>query len=399
MRSKKDALSAFRSSKVRIRDSVEAGGRSLGSGEFAWGQFIDREHDRTQVGIYGTAAATVMMVLLAGPESPLAQAGLKALPTGAHYEARTVHDAHDRVSTFKVAAAIEACLDAGGDSTHLYRHLLSLRVGSGWPNAASPPANPVAQRPSLAPTVAAAWALRSYQVWRASPQCAETLRYLIEELSATDELPAGLDALTILTLDAYRGLSASEPDLSETIKDGLSRLRRWRRGVGEQPQRTSYHFNIVLESGEDGEGRYVYYPEQLLAALACLTVPEATAVDKRWGLDVAEETASIVARNSGYKMQSRLPTVDQLWAVRLMEAAISMVEAAKSIPLPRVYSLTTTFTGRLFTGLALGAATIGGGSVAIVDSLAIPIRGVAGAVVAIAGGLLTTLIWDAIHDR
>jgi hypothetical protein len=175
----------------------------------------------------------------------------------------------------------------------------------------------------------------------------------------------------------------------------IDQVSQWIKQLREDTagETASYHYWVFNEGVQHNQ--YMYYPTDLLAALALLRAdnPKPSRQKVKFVVELLNRT---ISTEGGYRSKSsnRLATVDQMWAHLLLSTfnqAIS--DSPRDVLSPIAYTLSATWVRRgLVTAgsVALGA---GGTAMSALGWLSLPLRVLGGILSAVALSILASAIF------
>jgi hypothetical protein len=387
-------------SRRRITELIEESALSI-NGYIAWGQFLDAPRKTSQYGLYGTSAA-VQILAASGysTANPLISKALAAIPGLASIKQDSLlYDNTDLALTFKEAAIIDACQPNEKEFvfTEPVEEMLlgQLIDGHGWGNYYD--GNDQDDSPKILPTAHALLSLRRSREFCGSEKCEAILKWFCETASNIDAMKIHEACMALLVLAEYESPGIKLMTYRRAYQSTIDQLCQWlkQRKANSIGEIASYHYWVF--NGGVQHNHYMYYPTDLLAALALIRAgnpkPSRQKVKK-----IIELLCRTISAEGGYRSRSsnRLATVDQMWAYRLLSAFNQAIaDRPNDILSPIAYTLSANWMrrGLLTAGaLALGAA---GTAMSALDWLNLPLRVLGGILSAVALGVLASafFVW------
>ena len=383
----------------RIADLIERSALSI-RGYNAWGQFLDAPRRTSQYGLYGTSAA-VQVLAASGysGESPLVSRALAAIPgLTSSTQSSPLYDEFDLSLTFKETAIIDACQP--NKTNFVYTEpieeilLNQLIDGRGWGNYCKGPDQD--DTPKLLPTAHALLSLRRSRQFRDSERCEAVLRWFTEVIIGMMELTSIYEAcMALLVLVEYepeaKRLSAYDRAhelLTEKVCHWIKHLNATL--IGET---ASYHYYVFSKNQQ--HNHYMYYPVDLLAALALLRAgnPKSSRMKVKWVVNVL---CNMVFAEGGYRSKSsnRLATVDQMWAYDLLGAfKQAATDKPGDILSPIAYALSGTQMRSILMAAAAFVLGAAGTAISTLNWLNLELRVLGAVMSTVALGVLTSAIF------
>ncbi len=316
----------------RLKETVNRAADDSGNGFYAWGQFLDYPTENRQRGVYGTAAAVLILSLSGDRDMPRCQGGIKWL-------LQQYDDANSRANKkldfghiYKLgftALALHAVSHA--ESARLFERLTKWRHPSaGWGEFYFSPTLRDNQSGPM-PTAFTFFVLSSYPMFRGSDEAVKLLPIVLREL---EPLPPNTNSLVPRSLTIIGSHQAGLP-LDEEIRrlliNPLIELRKERRGLGEW-----YPHHYSVRTGDDGESTwsnsYIFFPIDAMVAEALIVAGQ---IDRAYNViwDIANFYSDRIIKDGAFRQREnqRPATIDQYWIARLLSAVASYTPKA---PLP-----------------------------------------------------------------
>jgi hypothetical protein len=291
-----------------------------------WGQYLDDYHwSQVQWGLYGTSSALQILATVAmrrgdAPDDEEEVAAALPLPTSRHtWDERLQKKVEkgDLNNIIKLAAVAEA-LALGvpnvpkGDEAPLVREIVKLSHKSHYWSSRPPGDRLRVNRDHEFPTAVVLYALRRYEFMREHKMWKKVRPWLAHTITTTPGLETS-------TLYALTGL-ALLPDKSEEgqVYEALRRIDEFLLEWSNGPERVVLSrpvFNgFTIEDGHD----YLFLHPELLTALYFLE--RDVVAGRKYVLEIVDALCDNVTVHGAFEGQSRVvSTLDQLWAVRLLD--------------------------------------------------------------------------------
>jgi hypothetical protein len=330
--------------------------------------------------------------------SPLISKALAALPgLASSKQSGSFYDETDLALTFKEAAIIDACQPNNEHFAYtepIEETLLGQLIdGHGWGNYYG--GGDQDDSPRILPTAHALLALRRSREFCGSKRCEDILKWFCETVSRIDVMKIHEACMALLTLIEYESPGIKLAAYKRAHQRMIDQVSQWIKQLREDTagETASYHYWVFNEGVQHNQ--YMYYPTDLLAALALLRAdnPKPSRQKVKFVVELLNRT---ISTEGGYRSKSsnRLATVDQMWAHLLLSTfnqAIS--DSPRDVLSPIAYTLSATWVRRgLVTAgsVALGA---GGTAMSALGWLSLPLRVLGGILSAVALSILASAIF------
>jgi hypothetical protein len=341
----------------------------LETNQRCWGQHFD--WSPTQYGIYGTSAG-IESLTIAGrsPDSPLLREA-KAVIALIEEPTSRFQLQRDHLNVYKIAVCVEAAdshLPVLAGTPAAYARLVSGALPSGgWPDYRhEPDEEPDA---TLLATAISLYALRRYESFYASAECASGLRFLADrqyghDLSGSLQTPT-LVGLSLLGLHAYRDAPVTQR--IATYKDSVIKaeraLTRW---VSRRPERElfdQFRYDFIERPSSLGgrDSDFIALMPDCIIALAFMQAPNRLNAPRRRHVNRVIDGITKKVEKHDFKPRNvdKRAAVDHLWGQRVLGrfldegvmAAFSRKHRAQSASR---LSFVSRFVG--FSALSVGAA-------------------------------------------
>lgn len=319
-------------------------------GANAWGQYLDAEHhSQTQWGFFGTSAAVQVLVsepLSAAAGDPRIQLALQLLPESTEDPDPRIQPKIDRghlKDIIRLAAIAESLRPSEPQVSPMLRPkivgtILECAHGQAFWHPAMAAAGNAPTKGDPVATAFIVHALRRYED-PAGVGFRDQRSWLADELLKRSQVRARPHAVALIGL-ALQPLS-KDPNPPANVNKALEKCRLtlldWRRQErGLVVNRPIFHGYQL-----DGQTEYVLLNPELLAALFFLRLGNPYKA-RSFTLSVAAAVTMNVETHEGFEGQpGATPTVDQMWAVKLLRTLSEMNEdpGRKALLRPRLASV------------------------------------------------------------
>jgi hypothetical protein len=345
-RGRVDAVAGAATESVRLIVDQFTDSKVIVGDGFAWGQYLDREHGSdAHWGLYGTSAAAqtlaVKVRLLESSWQPsadrLVAGALKLLPEDLEHisaDLQRKKKKGDFNNVLKVAFVVDALRPdsdwtAAGAEPPVVAQLMQLAVDdAGW-SSRLPDDEARHDRDRFFPTAYTTLCLTRYQAFDESALSAGARSWLADRIVKDDArygtpLNYALVGLALLPQPESRRQQAANE--AEALKHCEAKLSEWavkqRDVVIDRPVFNGFSLG--------GHTDYVFLHPELLAALFFLRrgCPRA---GRRFTLSVLDALTKNIREHQGFTTNNGvMSTVDQLWAVRLLQEFLDINERPNS---------------------------------------------------------------------
>jgi hypothetical protein len=319
---------------AKIADSVNSAALPIDH-KFAWGQFLDYPQENQQRGVYGTAAAVLILRLNGQDETDRCKGGKAWLQDQLEDEKSRANRKRDFEKLYRLGfAALALRSNGSGLGDQLMEQLLNRRLGNlGWGEYYRDESVRDANSGRI-PTAFAFFVLSTFPKFcgdHASRD--EVLRWLTQSLRSSESLQHTVERAVAAALAILGAIQSEAPIVGETRSVLIEPLLRYVQQRRDPALWYPHHYSVkVPEEDDPWSNNYVYFPTDSIVAEALLSVRELDrAYPRLW--DAINGYALDSLRDGYFRQREhrRPATLDQYWVSRLF-VRVQAVEPRKSLP-------------------------------------------------------------------